>query len=107
MIPRISNGWRIDRTVTCGGGSVHFKDRSIAAPLDARSPELHIGYPQSGDQNEGIDERAGKPKKQKFEHIGEMAEARRHALNGRGGNESENRQNEGSRGDRPGPQGGQ
>jgi hypothetical protein len=40
MIPRISNGWRIDRTVTCGGGSVHFKDRSIAAPRPLGRPTV-------------------------------------------------------------------
>src|ERR1700730_5610985 len=74
-------------------------DPSVA-PLAPRSSERQTSHPQSRDQNEGIDERAGKAKEQKVKHIGETAEARRHALNGRSGKESENRQNEGRRGDR-------
>src|SRR3977135_341541 len=68
----------------------------------ARSSKLHVGDPQSGDQNEGIDERAGKSKAQEFKHIGAGAEDGCQALGGRGGKESENRQNEGGRGDRGG-----
>src|ERR1700730_4951436 len=67
-----------------------------------RSSEFHIGDPQSCGQNESINGRAGKPKKQEFKHIGETAEGRRQALRGRGGKERENRQNEGSHGHRRG-----
>src|SRR5580704_16467842 len=82
---------------------MHWRcDPSPAALLTPRSSELQIGDPQAYAQNERIEKRAGKPKAQEFRHIGETAEARRHALNGRGGKESENRQNEGSRGDRGG-----
>src|SRR6202022_1700920 len=77
-------------------------DPSVTAPLAPRSSERQSSHSQPGDQNERIDERAGNAKEQKVKHIGETAEARRHALNGRGGKEGENRQNEGSRADRGG-----